>query len=89
MPRKPATSAGASAGDAPGACLITDQITGVQTSVLLTQAECSARGGQFIGGPVGPAFAAAIAKPKKVSVKTPKKNPARKNRVPKNRARKK
>jgi hypothetical protein len=37
----------------PGACWITEKQTGQARCHMLTQAECQAQGGQFIGGPCG------------------------------------
>jgi hypothetical protein len=76
MAKKAAPRAIAAADDAPGACVITDPISGVQTTLLLTQAQCTAQGGRFIDGPVGPGFAAEIAAPEKAAVKTAKKKTA-------------
>ena len=71
MSKDPASTP-ATAGSGTGACLVTDPITQVQTTMLLTQAECTARGGQFLGGPVGPALSE-IAKPAKALAKAPAK----------------
>jgi len=80
MAKKAAPRAIAAADDAPGACVVTDPISGVQTTLFLTQAQCTARGGRFIDGPVGPGFAAKIAPPEKAAVKTAKKKTAPKKR---------
>jgi hypothetical protein len=84
MAKKTAPRAIAAADDAPGACVVTDPISGVQTTLFLTQAQCTARGGKFIDGPVGPGFAAKIAAPEKAAAKT-----AKKKTTPRKRGRKK
>jgi hypothetical protein len=80
MAKKAAPRAIAVADNAPGACVITDPISGVQTTLLLSQAQCTARGGRFIDGPVGPGFVAKIVAPEKAAVKTAKKKTAPKKR---------
>lgn len=74
MPKKSASTSAADASDT-GPCVVTDPITQVQTTMLLTQAQCTARGGQFLGpGPVGPALSE-IAKSGKAPAKAAKKSP--------------
>jgi hypothetical protein len=89
MAKKAAPRAIAAADGGPGACVITDPISGVQTTLLLTQAQCTARGGRFIDGPVGPGFAAEMAAPEKAVVKTAKKKTAKKKTTKKKTAPKK
>jgi hypothetical protein len=89
MANKTVTSAPAAASGDSGACVVTDQISGVQTTLFLTQAECTARGGQFIGGPVGPAFAAAPVKPQEPATKKPAAKKNKKSPPPKKTAAKK
>jgi hypothetical protein len=89
MAKKAAPRAIAAADGGPGACVITDPISGVQTTLLLTQAQCTARGGRFIDGPVGPGFAAELAAPEKAVVKTAKKKTAKKKTAKKKTAKKK
>jgi hypothetical protein len=65
----------------PGACYVTDKQSGIQRCKLLTEAECSAQGGVFYGGPCGPLAETLTIAPKKSSVakKAAKKKSAKKS----------
>lgn len=60
----------------PGACMITDPVSGQQVCHFITKAQCDARGGVFVGGLCPPSTMAAVslkadvAKPKKAAKKT-------------------
>lgn len=54
MVKKNAAIKDAADDNEPGACYITNKQSGEQRCHLLTEAECTAQGGVFYGGPCGP-----------------------------------